>query len=128
MGKRLVDTDIVVDYLRGVERAKTLIDESISDSEICISIISKMELLAGCRNKREIKTVEDFIARFNTIYLDDISTENAYSLFKKYRLSHGIGILDSLVAATAIHNEMPLLTKNIKHFSMIQKVTVLKPY
>ena len=127
MGKRLVDTDIIVDYLRGVERAKILIEESISDSEICISVISKMELLAGCRNKGEIKIVEDMFARFITIYLDEISAKIAYSLFKRFRLSHGIGIFDSLIAATAIHHELPLLTKNIKHFSMIQRLTILKP-
>lgn len=126
MRKGLVDTDIIIDYLRGIDKARILIDESISHTEIYISIITKMELLAGCRNKREIKIVEDLFDRFITIYPDEISIKTAYSLFKKYRLSHGIGIFDSLIAATAIHNEIHLLTKNSKHFSMIKTLTLIE--
>lgn len=128
MKKSLVDTDIIIDYLRGVDRAKIFIDDSVSNTDICVSIISMFEIIAGCRNKREIKTVENLLDRFITIYLDEVSIEAAYSLFKKYRLSHGISIFDSLIAASAIQNNMPLFTKNIKHFSMIQRLAVLKPY
>ncbi len=128
MKKSLVDTDIIIDYLRGVDRAKIFIDDSVSNTDICVSIISMFEIIAGCRNKREVKTVENLLDRFITMYLDEVSIEAAYSLFKKYRLSHGISIFDSFIAASAIHNNMPLFTKNIKHFSMIQRLAVLKPY
>ena len=49
----LVDTDILIDYLRGYDKAINFIEKN--KNNICISVLSKMELMIGCQNKNAIK-------------------------------------------------------------------------
>ena len=45
-----------------------------------------------------------------------------------FYLSHGLGIPDALVAATAIHHQLVLYTRNVRHFQMIPDLKVVPPY
>jgi predicted nucleic acid-binding protein len=49
---RLVDTSIVIDFLRGSEIAKNWLN-SFQAGELAISVVTAAELVAGCRNRRE---------------------------------------------------------------------------
>ena len=51
---RLIDTDILVDALRGITDAVDFLASLQADSALQISVISAMELIAGCRNAREL--------------------------------------------------------------------------
>jgi predicted nucleic acid-binding protein len=48
--KRLIDTDVLVDALRGMTDAIDFLASLQADSALQISVISAMELIAGCRN------------------------------------------------------------------------------
>jgi predicted nucleic acid-binding protein len=51
----------------------------------------------------------------------------AVALLKQYRLSHALGIPDALIAATALGEEIPLVTKNQRDFRFIPDLKLL-PY
>jgi len=51
----------------------------------------------------------------------------AVTLFEHYRLSHGIALADGLIAATALSNGIPLVSKNQRHFRFIENLNLL-PY
>ena len=61
------------------------------------------------------------------IKINDGITDTAYALLVRYRLSHGLAIADSLIAATAIVTAQPFATKNLKDFKFI-KGLALRPY
>jgi len=52
--------------------------------------------------------------------------QRALEILIKYRLKQGIGILDCMLAATALENKMILITDNIKHFRGIEGLVVKK--
>ena len=52
----------------------------------------------------------------------------AGDLFEKYYHSHGLGIMDALVAASAIVTKDTLVSHNIKHFTFIKELKLVKPY
>ena len=52
--------------------------------------------------------------------LRNSSGTRAYELLKLYAKSHGLHVFDSLVAATAIEESLRLVTRNQRHFAMIQ--------
>ncbi len=124
--KILIDTDILIDAARNVETAKNKLEELNKSSVICISVITQMEMLVGCENKREQKIVEKYLNNFIIIPVTDIISTKAYELLKKYRLSHGLLIPDSLIAATSISEEISLITKNQKDYKFITDLKLLK--
>lgn len=61
----LIDTDIFIDYLKDIPLSVVFFEEKME--EISYSIFTQMELLIGCRNKKELKVIDDFLKQFNKI-------------------------------------------------------------
>jgi predicted nucleic acid-binding protein len=86
-----------------------------------------MKLLAGARDKNEITALDKFLAAFSVVPLDASIGDLAYRLLRKYAKSHGLHVFDSLIAATALERGLTLVTRNYRHFSMIQELVVQMP-
>lgn len=121
----LIDTDILIDYSRGIEEIKQLLIDLESDYILAISVITQLELMVGCNNKSEFNSLKKFISKFEIVQLSKPISENTVRLFEKYRLSHGVQIPDMLIASTAISLKIPLLTKNKKDFRFIKKLDLI---
>jgi predicted nucleic acid-binding protein len=115
----LFDTDIFIWAQRGNSKAAKLIENT---DERFISIISYMELLQGAQNKKQQMIVKDFISDFEFTILS--LTENighrASIYMEEYSLSHGLYTNDTLIAATAVENNIVLTSSNAKHFRPIR--------
>jgi len=122
----LLGTSILVDLLRGFPAARDWID-SISQPERAISVITAAELLTGCQNRSEQRVVERELSLYETVGLSEEASQTALERYKHFRLSHGVGFLDCLIAATAFHNELGLATLNLKHFPF-PDLRVERPY
>jgi predicted nucleic acid-binding protein len=116
----IVDTDILVDAGRGIQEAVEYLVRRSEGSTLLISAVSQMELLVGCRNKREQRKLERFLHRFETVKLNDAITDMAIRLLGRYRLSHGLLIPDALIAATALCRRAQLATINEKDYRFIK--------
>jgi predicted nucleic acid-binding protein len=123
----LFDTDVLIWYFRGLETAAELIAmtpfEQRSVSSICI-----MELTQGCRNKKELREINAFTkGTFSSvIHCDKAISEKAIALLRSHALSHGLGTVDALVAASALLNDATLATGNFRHFDKIANLNLLK--
>ncbi|CAK0742801.1 Ribonuclease VapC [Gammaproteobacteria bacterium] len=115
----LVDSDILIDVLRSEDKAANFLEVWESEATIAISVVTEMEVLAGCRNKQEFAHTSRFLGRFEWVGLDPEIDETASQLFRTYRLSHGLMIPDCLIAATALTLKIPLATKNHRDFHFI---------
>ena len=112
----LVDTDVMVDYLRGRPEAVTLVQSQAG--RIILSSIVTAELYAGVKGEAELRTVDALLALFRIV---PVTAElgRAGGLYKEaYGRSHGVGLADALVAATADAEGAELLTLNVKHYPM----------
>ena len=123
----VVDTDILIDTGRGVEEALVYLVRIEERFSVSISAVTEMELIIGCRNKDELRSLEVFLDRFQRIELDGEITNTAVDLLKRYRLSHGLLIADALIAATAISRDANLLSKNQRDYRFIEELHLL-PY
>ena len=124
MKKILFDTDVLIDYLRGKDEAQTYIDD-IKD-EVYMSSISMAELYAGVRKGEESRKLEIFIETFEVISLNKNIAKMGGLYRNQYKPSHGTGLADALIAATAKEIEAQVITFNTKHFPMLDDV--IKPY
>ena len=122
----LVDTNIIIDFLRGDSKAKEFIINNVD--EIKVSVVSVSELYAGVRGKKEEEPLKNFLSSFETLVLDySISVEAGY-LKNKYYKSHNAGLADCMIAATSIQHDLTLVTDNFKHFPMIKdKIKIKNP-
>ena len=117
----LCDTNILIDVLRGNEGTKQVL-EQIGFENICISIITKAELLYGVRDKQEKTQLTRLLTGLTVYQLTDEISNVFDGLMMDYSLSHKIGIPDALIAATAIVNNISLITSNMKDFKFIPEI------
>ena len=115
-GSILVDTDILIDFLRGHKKAIRFIDEF--SSQIILSPIVVAELYAGVKETDELSVLEDFLSHFEVVPLTaEIAKLGA--LYKRdFGKSHGVGLADAILAATAKVEKAELKTLNVKHYPM----------
>lgn len=123
----LLDTSVLVDLLRGVTLARDRID-SLGVTARTIPVIAAAELLAGCRTQAEQRVVEREIDLYEMVWVTQEVSQLALQFYKHYRLSHGVGFLDCLIAATASRNGLRLATLNLKHFAPFPDLPVERPY
>ncbi len=123
----IVDTDILIDVGRGDETAIAYLESLEKRKGLGVSAVTYMELIVGCKNKREQQAVKRFMRRFEVIALTEAITEKAVELLLEYRLSHGLLISDALIAATAIERNVPLVSKNQRDYRFIDDLKLL-PY
>lgn len=87
-----------------------------------------MELLAGCENSTDRRRIERMLQDFDLLWPDEATMIQAAKDYGALRLSHGIGVLDMLIAVTAIFHGQDLVTFNLRHFRAVPGLTVFAPY
>ena len=125
MPKILIDTDILIDVANNDVIAKVRLTDESQTSILAVSTVTVMELVVGCRNKSELQALNRFLSQFQVLTLNSQISDRATQLLQEYFLSHGLLIADALIAATAIENQISLLSKNQRDFRFIQELTLL---
>ena len=120
----LLDSDILIEYIRGQERAIAFVDEL--DGDLLVSAITVAELYAGARNNDEQQRLAEFLAAMLFIPVDQAVAKQGGLYRQQYSKSHGTGLMDAHIAATADIVEARLVTFNRRHFPMIADLII--PY
>ena len=116
----LVDTDVLVDYLRGESKAEEFIESNLDEIHICS--ITVAELYQGVIEEEERSALDSMMS---ALIILPIANEGGI-ICRQYRKSHNSGLADSIIAATARHHNLPLRTLNIKLFPMLENAS--SPY
>ena len=121
----LCDTDILIEFYKGNKKIVQNL-EAIGQHNISLSIITAGELLYGAFNKRELNQIKKDTEALHLIDLDDKIGRVFLQLMLTYVLSHRLSLPDGLIAATAIANNIPLYTRNLKDFKYIEGLILYK--
>ncbi len=98
-GSILLDTDILVDFLRGCSKAVPFVNAN--SERIILSTIVIAELYAGVKGSAEQAVLDEFVSLFRIVTVD-ANIAKAGGLYKRdYAKSHGVGLADAILAATA---------------------------
>ncbi len=118
-----LDTNILIEITKNnndiIEQLSSL------NTMLCISSISKMELIIGARNNDEKTKLIKFINQFTIIHINENISYLASELIEKYAKSHHLDIPDALIAASCIDAKVKLWTQNIKDFHYLPKLNLL---
>ena len=114
----LLDSDVLVDYLRG--RAEAVAYVKAHAEEALIPSIVVAELYAGVQDEEEMEKLDDFISLFPVIPLTKETARAAGAFKRTYYKSHGVGLADAVIAATAEAQGADLKTLNVRHYPMLK--------
>ena len=122
--KMMVDTDVFIDFLRGYAPAVAFMQNA--PLPILVSVITVAELFSGVREGNERVRLEQTLIACTIIQLTvDLAMRGG--IFRRdYGKSHGVGLADAMIAATADACHCMLVTLNHKHYPMLENIKV--PY
>jgi predicted nucleic acid-binding protein len=124
LGRLVVDTDVLVEYLRGRSEAGEWLESQ--EAGLMVSAITVAELFAGVKGERESQALDRFLLALAVLPATEEIGRLAGRYRREYGQSHGTGLADALIAATAAVNGSSLATFNRRHFPMLPAVIV--PY
>ncbi|MEA2029676.1 MAG: type II toxin-antitoxin system VapC family toxin [Campylobacterota bacterium] len=109
----LIDTNIIIYYLNGEDRAIEFIDNNLY--RCSISIITFLEVLSFAYSAKEEKKIRDFLELFRIFDVDKKVTNIAIGTYKIKKIK----VADNLIASTAKYYDLTLVTRNVKDFRNI---------
>jgi len=106
----LADTDVLIDYLAGIQPMKDQIAAYAEADQLQISAISCFELLSGSAEGKRARAIRRLAAELRR---------------KLGRIGRPIGMGDSLTAGIALVHNLPLFTRNTKHFERVPDLKLI---
>jgi len=122
-----VDTDIIVDTLRGVQASRDYLRRfEAGELEGSLSAVSVAELFAakGTRDPAIAKRLESFVTLFVILPVSVEIARKAGELVRDY----GLSLPDALIGATALTLGLILVTRNVRDFQCIPNLRLEVPY
>lgn len=123
----LIDTSAWVEFLRGTGSPACIKVRELLETDISVCEPVVMELLAGARNETELALLRRLVARYTILQTESADFEMSAMIFRNCRKKGKTPrkMLDCLIAAIAIRNEMTLV-HNDQDFVMISECSLLQ--
>ena len=114
----LLDSSVLILHLRERPEITALLTQWGKEGALCISVVTRTEILAGMRPHEEEHTME-LLGSLENLPVDEATADQAGRLIYQYaRRGIQLSFPDALIAATALHHDLTLATTNSKHFPM----------
>lgn len=126
INRYLLDSDILIEHLRGRQQAASYILTLKSQGELLVSAVTVAELFAGVRQEGDKDAIDALLRLARIIPVDEPIAIQGGLYRQRYGKTHGTGLMDALIAATAEEVGANLVTFNRRHFPMIADLQV--PY
>ncbi|MBO6536224.1 MAG: type II toxin-antitoxin system VapC family toxin [Balneolaceae bacterium] len=122
----IIDTDILIDFSLDRSDAVNTMANLEDQFTLNVSVITAMELYAGCRSKKDLYKVDDLISGIHIEFVTRPISKQALELMKEFRSSHGVEINDMLIAATSLNMQAKMISKNQKHYKFLPEIDLLE--
>lgn len=122
----VIDTDILVDHLRGETRAGELVRRIESGKYLAyFSTITEAELYSGrqMHRREERRSVDLLLSLMRRVEVDGEIARRAGDIRRMYEVE----LPNALIAATALSSRARLVTRNLKHYDTIRRLRIVTP-
>lgn len=120
----ILDTNIIIELYKGNIEVRAICEE-LGEENLFINSVVASEFYGGVRDKKELTLIQKHIRKFPLLHINEGISEVALNLMERYCLSHHPFIGDMLIAATALHYNVPVYTLNRKDFRHIPKLKLI---
>lgn len=119
----LVDTTVLIDHLRGDQRALRLLETLFArEDRVWAAVPTRTEVIAGMRHGEQ-PAIDELFGILSWVEIDVAVADRAGELARQYSRSHsGIDTTDYLIAAAAQSIGAQLVTLNVRHYPMFERL------
>ena len=117
----MCDTNIFIHWFNGDEQTIQQL-RKIGLENVALSVITAMELIQGADNKQQLSRLRKNLNNYSIVNFSADVSELSLRFVEDYKLSHHLQIPDAIIAATAVHYQIPLFTYNTKDFKYIPNI------
>lgn len=110
-----------------VFKANPTVTTFIANIQIVVDATIYIECLQGSKSNQEKRIIKKVLDNFPLLLIDSDISQLAIELIDTYSNSHGLLLADALIAATALENDLTILTYNIDDFKFIKNLKWEKP-
>lgn len=123
----IVDTDVLIEFLRGNQPSVGQIAALAEAGRLRTTTISLFELLSGADEGKKGDPVRSLVNILDAFTLDRTASILASSIRRSLEVAgQSIGMADCLIAGICIAHDLPLLTRNRRHFSRIPNLKLFE--
>lgn len=124
----LVDTDLWIDFFSGADPGASAVERLLRERRAVLSVVSAFELLCGAGKERQQEQLENLFRVVPPVDLTRDAARHAAADYRRLRAAGSlIGNQDLLLAGTALEYQLPILSRNRKHFARIPTLAVVSP-
>jgi predicted nucleic acid-binding protein len=120
---RSVDTNVFSKIFKGDSAVKSYVESLNASVDATVYI----ECLQGSKSNREKREIRKYLSNFPLLLITPKISRRAIDLIETYSNSRGLMIADALIAATALENDLTVVTYNVDDFEFIQDLIWQKP-
>lgn len=119
----IIDTNVFSKVFRGDSAVKIYIEtlDAVIDATVYI------ECLQGSKSNQEKRKIKTYLSNFPLLPITPRVLERAMELIDDYSNTHGLLLADALIAATALENDLTIVTYNVDDFKFIKHLKWQKP-
>lgn len=123
MAEYLVDTNVLSEIFYG----NLAVRQFVESIDCGVDTIVYIESIQGSIRKSEKEKIKKSLARLKYFPLTSEIALLAIEPVDKFSSVHGLFLADAMIAATALHYDLTLITYNLKHFTFIKELSVIEP-
>jgi len=123
--KYLIDSNVLIDYMANLlpEKGSDFV-ENLFNSQFLISVVTKIEVLGYNDLPHKMSAMRNFVSLSDILPLNEIVTEKTIELKRSRKMKLG----DAIIAATAISDNLVLITRNVDDFKFFPSLKIINPY
>jgi tRNA(fMet)-specific endonuclease VapC len=126
-GLLIADTDLVIDFLRGSDPGSSLVQDWLRSDRLRLTAITAFELRLGSDFFARQASIDALLTR-RTLPLDALAGLLAGEVFAELSSrGEGIGLRDALIAGVCRRFDLPLATRNVRHFERVAGIQLMPP-
>ena len=122
----MLDTDVIIDVQRKHPNAVAWFF-GLTELPLLPGLVM-MELIQDAPDKRHVEQVQKLVRPLPLVWTTETDNHQALNWFMQFHLSHGLGLLDSLIGSCAVGRDAEFCTFNEKHYRVIPNLRTLQPY
>lgn len=123
----VIDTGIFIEHLRIKDKTASTLYKLADNSDLFISAVSLYELYMGATTIEKEADVQNITSDLSILPFTDAVAQKAAEIYHQLRRSSQvIEFRDIFIAATALVNELPIVTLNKKHFKRVDGLQILR--
>ena len=123
MAEYLIDTNVLSEIFYG----NLAVRQFVESIDCGVDTVIYIESIQGAIRKTEKEKIKKSLARLKYYPLTSEIALHSIELIDTYSSAHGLFLADAMIAATALHYELTLITYNTKHFRFIKELSVIEP-